>query len=100
MEARRAALGRLQVYDSYMTEMAVSAAREHFAELIEDARRTGEPVYVTKRGRRVAVILDPDEYAQLLAEAEDATDRAELEAARAEDDFIPWDQVKADLGLA
>jgi hypothetical protein len=32
--------------------------------------------------------------------AEDALDRAELDGARAEDDYVPWEQVKADLGLA
>ena len=26
-------------------------------------------------------------------------DRVELEAARAEDDYVPWDEVKAELGL-
>lgn len=82
-----------------MTEMAVSEAREHLADLIDGARRSGEPVYVTRRGRRVAVILDPDVYERLLDDAEDALDRAELHAARAEGDYIPWDAVKADLGL-
>jgi prevent-host-death family protein len=79
--------------------MAVSDAREHLAELIETARRSGEPIYVTRRGRRVAVILDSDAYERLLDQAEDALDRAELRAAHAEDDYVPWDQVKADLGL-
>ena len=82
-----------------MTEMAVSAARENLAELIEGTRRSDEPVYVTRRGRPVAVILDPDAYERLLEDAEDALDRAELHAARAEDDFVPWAEVKADLGL-
>lgn len=88
------------LYDSYMTEVAVSQARQRLAELIDTARRTGEPVRVTRRGRPVAVIIDPDEYGRLVAEAEDALDRAELKAARDEDDYIPWDEVKADLGLA
>lgn len=48
------------LYDLYMTEMAVSAACEHLAEVI---------------------------------------DSAELALARDEDDYIPWEQVKADLGL-
>jgi prevent-host-death family protein len=82
-----------------MTEMAVSEAREHFAELIESTRRSGEPVYVTRRGRRVAVILDPDEYERILNDAEDTLDRAELHAARAEEDYVPWEEVKAELGL-
>ncbi len=87
------------MYDSYMTEMAVSAAREHLAELIEATRASGEPVYVTRRGRRVAVIVDPDVFERLLEDADDALDRAELAAAREDDDFVPWDEVKAELGL-
>jgi prevent-host-death family protein len=82
-----------------MSELAVSAARDHLAEAIEEARSTGEPVYVTRRGRRVAVIVDADAYDALVETAEDTLDRAELHAARAEDDFVPWEQVKADLGL-
>ena len=83
-----------------MSEMAVSQAREHLAEVIESAQRTGEPVYLTRRGRPVAVVVDPTVFARLIEEAEDALDRAELALAREEDDYIPWEQVKADLGLA
>ena len=87
------------LYDSYMTEMAVSEAREHLAEVIANAQRTGEPVYLTRRGRAVAVVVDPAVFEKLLEDAEDALDRAELAIARDEDDYIPWEQVKADLGL-
>lgn len=88
------------LYDSYMTELAVSEARDRFADAIEQARRSGEPVYVTRRGRRVAVIVDAEAYERVVEAAEDAEDRRELQAARAEDDYVPWDEVKADLGLA
>jgi prevent-host-death family protein len=82
-----------------MTELAVSDARDHFADAIEQARRSGEPVYVTRRGRRVAVIVDAEAYERVVDAAEDAIDRSELQAARADDDYVPWDEVKADLGL-
>lgn len=82
-----------------MTELAVSEVRDHLAEAIEETRRSGEPIYVTRRGRRVAVIVDFDTYERFVDAAEDAVDRRELEAARAEDDYVPWDEVKADLGL-
>lgn len=88
------------LHDSYMSEMAVSQAREHLAAVIADAQRTGEPVYLTRRGRPVAVVVDPAVFERLLEDAEDALDRAELALARDEDDYIPWEQVKADLGLA
>lgn len=53
-----------------------------------------------RRGRPVAVVVDPAVFERLLEDAEDALDRAELALARDEDDYIPWEQVKADLGLA
>lgn len=96
----QALMGPPSLYDSYMTEMAVSEARDHLAELIDATRRSGEPVFVTRRGRRVAVILDPDVYERLLEDAEESLDLAELRAAREDDDYIPWEEVKADLGLA
>jgi prevent-host-death family protein len=88
------------MYDWYMTDVAVSAARQRLAELIDTTRRTGEPIRVTRRGRPVAVIIDSDAYERMLDDAEDALDRAELRASREENDFIPWEDVKADLGLA
>lgn len=86
------------MYDSYMSEMPVSEARNRLADAIEMAR-SGEPVYVTRRGRRVAVLVDPESYETLVEAAEDAIDQAELTAARFEDDYVPWEEVKADLGL-
>ena len=88
------------MYNSYMTEIAVSQARENLAEVIDSARRTGEPVYLTRRGRAVAVVVDPDVFNKLIDDAEDAIDHLELALARDEDDYIPWEQVKADLGLS
>ncbi len=86
------------MYDSYMSEFAVSEARNRLAEAI-DLARSGEPVYMTRRGRRVAVLVDAASYDALVEVAEDAMDGAELEAARAENDYVPWEEVKADLGL-
>ena len=82
-----------------MMEVAVSEARNRLAEVIDDTRRSGEPVSVTKRGRRVAVILSSEAFDQLVDRADELDDRHELEAARAEDDYVPWDEVKAALGL-
>ena len=82
-----------------MSEMAVSEAREHLADVISSVSRSGEPVYLTRRGKAVAVVVDPAVFERLLRDAEDALDRAELIIARDEDDYVPWDQVKAELGL-
>ena len=54
---------------------------------------------MTRRGRRVAVILDCDAFDRLVDSADEVEDRRELDAARADDDYVPWDEVKAALGL-
>ncbi len=82
-----------------MNVVAVSDARNRLAEVIEESRRSGEPVSVTRRGRRVAVIVGSEDFDRLLDSANDAEDRRELEAARADDDYMLWEEVKAALGL-
>ena len=39
-------------------------------------------------------------FEKLVEDAEEALDRTELALARDEDEYIPWEQVKADLGLS
>jgi prevent-host-death family protein len=82
-----------------MTELALSELRDNLADAIDSARQSGEPVYVTRRGKRVAVVVDSESYDQLVAAAEDQLDRQELRRAREEDDYVPWDEVKRELGL-
>ena len=82
-----------------MIEVGVSEARNRLAEVIDECHRSGEPTSVTRRGRRVAVIVCPDTFDGLVAAADDAEDRRELAAVRADDDYVPWDEVKAALGL-
>mgnify|MGYP001793905809 CR=1 FL=1 len=83
-------------------DMPVTEARERFSELVETAAH--EPVFLTKRGQRQAVVLSPAEYERLMEAAEDAEDLAASDAVMAEimagSPTIPWAQVKADLGLA
>jgi prevent-host-death family protein len=84
-----------------MAEMTVSEARDHFAEVVEAAR--SEPVYLARHGHRTAVIVSAEHYDALVEAAEDAEDIAAADTAMDEveggADTIPWEQVKADLGL-
>ena len=82
-----------------MGELTVSQARENLAELINNTRRSGEPVVLTRHGRPVAVVLDHALFERLVAAVDDTSDRQALALARADDDTVPWGQVKADLGL-
>ncbi len=54
---------------------------------------------MTRYGRRVAVILSAEAFDSLVETADDVDDRRELAAARADDDYVPWDEVKAELGM-
>ncbi len=87
-----------------MTEMTVTDARARLADVVDAARVGHDPVYLTKRGRRVAAVIDADDLDRLIAAAEDLADIEAAQAARDElasgETAIPWEQVKADLGLA
>lgn len=88
-----------------MTEIGVSEARARLAEVIDSARVNHEPVYLVRRGRRVAAVIDAEDLDVLVAAAEDLADLRAAAAARAEAaetgaQPIPWAEVRADLGLA
>jgi len=84
--------------------LTVSQARSRLASIIDRVRAEHEPIYLARRGRRVAALIDADDLDELLELAEDMADIRAAEAARAEiratgQAPIPWEQVKADLGL-
>jgi antitoxin Phd len=55
---------------------------------------------VDSDGHKSAVLVDLDVWEQILTLLEDLEDTEELRRAREEDEeAIPWEQVKADLGL-
>ena len=82
-----------------MNEVVLTQARDRLADLVEETQRLGEPTWVIRDGHRVGVILAPDVFDRLVDLAGDALDRRELEKARADDDYLPWDEVKAVLEL-
>lgn len=96
------------MYARYMSgesSFAVSEARQQLAAIIDRARAEHAPIYLARRGRRVAAVIDSDDLDEILELAEDMADIRAAEAARDEmrttgEAPIPWEQVKADLGLA
>lgn len=87
-----------------MSEMTVTEARARLADVVDEARVAHGPVYLTRRGRRVAAVVDAEVLRQLLEDAEDYADIKAAAEARAEiaagEIALPWDEVKADLGLS
>ncbi len=75
-----------------MNTMSANAAKSHFGELLDIARR--EPVTIKKHGRPVVVVLSTEEYEELeaikLSRLRSEVDEG-LDALRRED-FIEMDQ--------
>lgn len=86
-----------------MSEVSLSDARIHLADVVDRARVEHDPVYLTRRGRRVAAVVDSVQLGHLIGAAEDLADLRAAAAARSEiesgAESIPWEQVKTDLGL-
>ena len=86
-----------------MPDLPVSVARSRLDEIVDDVRARHEPVFLTRRGRRVAAVIDADDLERLTQAAEDLADIEAADTARAEiakHGTIPWDEVKVNLGLA
>ena len=84
-----------------MTDMSVSAARSRLADVIDDARASHEPVFLTRGGRRVAAVIGAEDLERLTRAAEDLADIEAADAARAEVaeyGTVPWNEVRADIG--
>lgn len=91
-------------YMSTEPSLSVSEARKQLASLIDRAWAEHAPIYLARRGRRVAAVIDADDLDEILRLAKDMADIRAAEAARVEmrttgETPIPWEQVKADLGL-
>jgi prevent-host-death family protein len=86
-----------------MADMTVTEARARLADVVDQVRVDHEPMYLTRRGRRIAAVIDSDTLDRLLEAAEDLADLRAASEALAEIDAgaptIPWEQVKTDLGL-
>jgi prevent-host-death family protein len=85
-----------------VSEVSISEARGRLASIIDDARH--EPVYLTRRNKRVAAVVDAAVLDRLLEAAEDledlvAYDEAVAESARIGGENVKWDDLKRELGL-
>lgn len=85
--------------------MPVSEAKQQLGALVDRAHFQHEPISLSRRGRRVAVLVDADEFDRLIERVEDLDDAEAAQSARDELEAtnelpVPWDEVKAELGLA
>ena len=54
---------------------------------------------VNAEGHKSAVLVSLDDWEQLLTLLEDLEDAEEIRRAREEEDAIPWEQAKFELGI-
>ena len=83
-----------------MTEHRISEAREELATIVNQVAFGGERVRLTRHGRAVAAVV-PIEDVELLEDLEDAIDvELALEALADTENrtWIPWEEVKRQLG--
>ena len=81
-----------------MTRLAASTLRQQLADTLNRVAYKGERIVLERRGKDIAALVSLEDLALL----EQLEDRIDLEAARAalkEPGSIPWDRVKARLGL-
>jgi PHD/YefM family antitoxin component YafN of YafNO toxin-antitoxin module len=82
-----------------MSALSVSTARDNLPAAI-DAART-EAVFLERHGQRVAVLISPERYEELMDAWEEKEDGDAFDEAMTHGGpTIPWDQVNADLGWA
>ncbi len=81
-----------------MTHMSVTKARGDFAEIVNRVAYGHERIVITRRGKDIAAVV-PAEDMDLLEKLEDQMDIEAAEKALKEGGSIPWEKVKADLGL-
>ncbi len=86
-------------YPEYVSEVPISEVSGHLDEVADESAATGEVIYLTHDGQRLAAIV-PADAAEEIEAAEDAADITAAEAAMAEPgDDIPGEVVWAELGI-
>ena len=90
----RAGRGVFKAWDDPGVFESVSITPNRAIRWTEDAEMCADAVYLEITGKEPEEIM-PD----LRACTADSEDRRELARGRADDDYLPWDDVKASLGL-
>ncbi len=91
-------ISKLILYINTMKELSVTEAREQLPAVLNQAKK--KPVWITRHGVDVAVVISPELFESLVEAQEELEDIAALDAAMLDKSpKIPWAQVKKDLKL-
>ena len=89
---------KLILYINAMKELSVTEAREQLPAVLNQAKK--KPVWITRHGVDVAVVISPELFESLVEAQEELEDIAALDEAMLDKTpKIPWAQVKRDLKL-
>jgi prevent-host-death family protein len=91
-------ISKMFLYIIAMKELSVTEAREQFPALLNQAAK--KPVWITRHGVDVAVVISPELFEELVSAQEELEDIAAVDEAMLDKSpKIPWAQVKKDLKL-
>ena len=91
-------ISKLILYINTVKELSVTEAREQLPAVLNQAKK--KPVWITRHGVDVAVVISPELFESLVEAQEELEDIAALDAAMLDKSpKIPWAQVKKDLKL-
>jgi prevent-host-death family protein len=81
-----------------MTTVTSSEVRAHLSDMLSKIARKGNRVVVTRGGKKFAALVPLDDL-EFLEKLEDRMDIEDAKKALNESGSIPWEKVKANLGL-
>ena len=91
-------ISKLILYINTMKELSVTEAREQLPAVLNQAKK--KPVWITRHGVDVAVVISPELFESLVEAQEELEDIAAVDEAMLDKSpKIPWAQVKKDLKL-
>ncbi|CAB4661497.1 unannotated protein [freshwater metagenome] len=91
-------ISKLILYINAMKELSVTEAREQLPAVLNQAKK--KPVWITRHGVDVAVVISPELFESLVEAQEELEDIAAVDEAMLDKSpKIPWAQVKKDLKL-
>ena len=88
--------------DGRIQKIKTTKAREEFGSVVDRVAYTKRPVLLERRGKPLAVLVPLEDYrllGRLIEEEEDRIDIRESRKALAEGKFVPYEQVRKELGL-
>ena len=85
-----------------MKRISVVVLRQELADILNRAEYLGERIVIHRRDKDAAAIISIEELQlldRLIQEEEDRIDIAAAQAAREENDYIPYEQFRAGTGI-